>query len=184
MTTPTIEQVMQWGQQADKIAKPLTLSWDIALCEIARADLEATIEEQKAEIDRLGKLSEKRKQQLQKFDDVIDELGVAVSCINPVEDLKRAISALIGQRDTLKGRVAQLKSACVYEAKQWATWSAEKTQQLATLQSKAGALADVLQKASATFNDIEGAHSTDRLICREAAQNIEVALATYKESKQ
>lgn len=52
------------------------------------------------------------------------------------------------------------------------------------LQTKADALVDALQKAAATFNEVEGAHSTDRLICREAAQDIHTTLSTYKEQKQ
>ena len=56
--------------------------------------LTARVRELEEENARLVKLDAKRKKQLDDFDDVIDDLSVAVSCINPVEDLKRAVANL------------------------------------------------------------------------------------------
>ena len=50
MSKPSRGQVAQCGRQADKIAQPLTHSWDVELCAIARADLEAQLAEQKQQL--------------------------------------------------------------------------------------------------------------------------------------
>ena len=56
--------------------------------------LTARVRELEEENARLVKLDAKRKKQLSDFDAVIDDLNVAVSCINPVEDLKELSQTL------------------------------------------------------------------------------------------
>ena len=78
--------------------------------------LTARVRELEEENARLVKLDAKRKKQLSDFDDVIDGLNVVVSCINPVEDLKRAIAALKEQAAASQAYAEQLRVALV-EAK-------------------------------------------------------------------
>lgn len=73
--------------------------------------LTARIAELEEENARLVKLDAKRKKQLSDFDDVIDDLNVVVSCINPVEDLKRAIAALKEQLAASQLHAEQLREA-------------------------------------------------------------------------
>lgn len=47
------------------------------------------------------------KELAQKFDDVIDDLKCAVSCINPLEDLKRAILALKERAEKAEAQLAE-----------------------------------------------------------------------------
>ena len=71
--------------------------------------LTARVRELEEENARLVKLDTKRKKQLDAFDDVIDDLNVVVSCINPVEDLKRAIAALKEQAAASQAYAEQLR---------------------------------------------------------------------------
>ena len=71
--------------------------------------LTARVRELEEENARLVKLDAKRKKQLSDFDDVIDDLNVVVSCINPVEDLKRAIAALKEQAAASQAYAEQLR---------------------------------------------------------------------------
>ena len=73
--------------------------------------LQAKVAELEEENARLVKLDAKRKKQLSDFDDVIDDLNVAVSCINPVEDLKRAVANLKEQAAASQAYAEQLREA-------------------------------------------------------------------------
>lgn len=75
--------------------------------------LTARITELEEENARLMKLDAKRKKQLSDFDDVIDDLNVAVSCINPVKDLKRAVANLKEQAAASQAYAEQLREALV-----------------------------------------------------------------------
>jgi len=73
--------------------------------------LTTRVRELEEENARLVKLDAKRKKQLSDFDDVIDDLSVAVSCINPVEDLKRAVANLKEQAAASQAYAEQLREA-------------------------------------------------------------------------
>lgn len=73
--------------------------------------LTARVRELEEENERLVKLDAKRKKQLSDFDDVIDDLNVAVSCINPVEDLKRSVANLKEQAAASQAYAEQLRVA-------------------------------------------------------------------------
>ena len=50
---------------------------------------------------------EKQKADLDARDDIIDDFNIAVSCINPKEDMCRAITALLAEKEALEKKLAE-----------------------------------------------------------------------------
>lgn len=59
--------------------------------------------------DRLALRLKNADRYIRDMDLVIDEFNIAVSCINPLEDLRRAVAALVSERDKLREEVTELR---------------------------------------------------------------------------